>query len=344
MSPMDENQLRHELRHAAPDLPDSATLGRAVAARGRSVRRRRAMVATAAVAVIAASGVTVWAALPREPRDAVPIQTPSASPTPTATPTSPSPTPTGPTATPNPTTAGPTATPTGTRTSPGGGPGTPTARPTASGGPATPTAPKKWGNTIEAPGSFGSLGTFTLSGDAAPGRAKAGWTAGDSALVYCDASGRVQLGALGQVEAGRTLMASEGESTSVQGVLVFPNDAAATLFLEQVRAGVTACQGRQPGTGTEGASRSVFELTRPTGLGQQALTTGSHAQMFVNGAWTDAPGGDATLWVRQGRAVTFATEGGEYLGPVWSGRADVAGEMRATVRHALPQMCTWGGC
>ena len=41
MSPMDERELRHELRHAAPDLPASDTLGRAVMARGRALRRRR---------------------------------------------------------------------------------------------------------------------------------------------------------------------------------------------------------------------------------------------------------------------------------------------------------------
>ena len=334
MSPMEERELRDELRAAAPDLPASDSLGRAVMARGRAVRRRRAMVATAAVALVAASGVTVWATLPRDTRDAIPVQTPSVTPTPSRTPT-PAPTPTGSAGTPSPTAA--TGAPSPSRATPSGTPATPSGRPTASGTPST-GAPKKWGQTVNAPGSFGDLGGFTLAADASPGKAKAGWTAGDSALVYCDATGRVSLPALADVEAGRTLMSGEGESASVQGVLRFVTEASAQRFLQQVQAGVIACDGAQPKTGSDGASRSVSETSKPAGLGQQALVTGSHAQQYVSGAWANAPGGDATLWVRQGRTVTFATEGGEFVGPVWSGRPDIATELRGTVQHALRQL------
>lgn len=336
MSPMDERELRHELRHAAPDLPASDTLGRAVMARGRALRRRRAMVATAAFALVAASGVTVWATLPRDTQDAIPVQTPSMTPTPTLTPT-PSATPSGSTGTPSPT-ATPTA-PTSTKPTPARSStvATPSGKPTASGAPST-SAAKKWGQTVNAPGSFGDLGGFTLAADAAPGKAKPGWKAGDSALVYCDATGRVTLPALADVEAGRTLMSGQGESASVQGVLRFATEASAQRFLQQVQAGVSACDAAQPTAGTDGASRWVSETSKPSGLGQQALVTGSHNQQFVTGAWTNAPGGDATLWVRQGRTVTFATEGGEFVGPVWSGRPDIAAELRGTVQHALKQL------
>lgn len=351
MSPIDKNELRDELRRAGADAPASPELGPLAIARGRAIRRRRGVVATAAVAVVAVSGATLWATLPREPREAVPIQTPTLSPTPSASPTvSDSPTPTPPpTAAPTPSgtpsapgTIAPRRTPSGAATTTAPRPtGSGTARPSASG-----TAPAaRWGKTIEAPGRFGDLGTFRLAGDAAPGRAASGWTAQDSTILYCSPTGRVTLSAMADVVAGRNLVSAEGESTRGQGVLLFATEASARSFLAQVRAGVEACGKQQPSAGAEGDGRQVMSVSTPSGLGQQALVTGGHAQMYVGGAWTDAPGGDATLWVRQGRAVTYALEGGEFLGPVWSGRADIAAELRGTVQQALPQLCPLqGGC
>lgn len=188
------------------------------------------------------------------------------------------------------------------------------------------------------PGSFGDLGAFTLQADASPGKAKPGWRAENSPAVLCNIGPEPAMGALGRVVAGRTLTSSEGESVSRQGVLRFDNDASAAMFLTEVRAIVSRCDAAQPTTGQAGASREVAETTQPSGLGHEALTTGSHQQLWVDGAWRDAPGGDATLWVRQGRTVTFAFEGGEFVGPVWSGRPDVTTRLRGTVQHALQQL------
>ena len=65
MSPIDKNARRDELRRAGADAPASPELGPPAIARGRALRRRRGVVATAAVAVVAVSGAPLWAPLPQ---------------------------------------------------------------------------------------------------------------------------------------------------------------------------------------------------------------------------------------------------------------------------------------
>lgn len=332
MSPIDENELRDELWFAEPASgPQPDALGAAVVARGRAVRRRRVAAASvASLAVVALAGAGIWNALPRTHTDAVPAQTPSASASPSPTPSA------SPTETPGPTPSGqptPSTTPgSGTTTTPR--PGTPSG---------TPAGVGAWTDTTRLPGNYGDLGTFKL-----PGEGGRGWAVGDRSSFACGPDQHV-VGhdALRELEASRQLGTTfEGEGGDWRGILVFRTEAAADEFMFQVRSSVARCvEEGLPATNPEGYPRFVYRYEQ-VAVGDDGFAVAEYDQLYMDGEWKNSPGGWYELWARDGRAVTVAGSGGEYVGNIITDRPDVVTEQRAIVDEVLKQTCRWtsAGC
>ena len=194
------------------------------------------------------------------------------------------------------------------------------------------------------PASLGDLGDVRLLHEGAD--AQTGdtvWRPEASTAYTCGTA--LSLPALRDLAAGRRIATVGPVGTDAEAMLVFRSEDAARTFLRQLRTGADACAQRTP-TPDPGQSGSPTERSRATvrayDLGAEGLITTFFTERRIAGGWTVAPGATATLWVRQGRAVTLAETSGEYVGDIPTTQPDViSGVLRPPVLHALEQMCAY---
>lgn len=103
------------------------------------------------------------------------------------------------------------------------------------------------------------------------------------------------------------------EGANGEGVLAFANDADATAFMEQLRAGYAACaDADEP---VEGFRTRMASGAETPPVGTEAFSIRTWTEYSSDGqSWTEAPGGSYDLVARQGRFVALAYTGGEYVG------------------------------
>ena len=214
---------------------------------------------------------------------------------------------------------------------------TPTRTPTA-GASATPG-----GGASTAPASLGTLpdGVRLLhEGEAADGDTSAWeaspWGDGCPGVVTTHTS-------FGSLVASRNIVATAPEWGASETLLVFESDAAAQLFLDEVRATNAACarDGADPETRTRTAS-DAFDGAWDAGL---ALRSWDEHSTDGGATWGERPGASLDLVVRRGRAVTLSSQGGEFLGDTYANSAVVA-ETRRAIDALVPSLCTFtaAGC
>lgn len=216
--------------------------------------------------------------------------------------------------------------------------------PAASGTPGGATTTSAGATASRLPGVPGRTGTlpegFTLrhqgvgpTGDAT------GWEP-DIFTVGCGRA--ADLPSLDRLEASLNLVRLAPEEGRTETILVFASEPDAQAFMAELLV-ESDCE---PITSAEDAGlREVFAAGALPGLGDEALSTRSWFEQDIDGVWTPRPGGALRLVARAGRAVTMAGFGGETVGDPISQTALVA-DLRASLDHALPQMCVWtdAGC
>lgn len=298
MSPIDENELRDELRFAEPaSSPRPDALGAAVVARGRAVRRRRtALASVATVAVVALAGVGVWNVLPRDGQHAVPstqTPTPSASPVDTPLPS---------------VTSTPTTAPT---------PPTPAAPPPGS----TPTWAYPGGpHKGVVPSDFGTaLQDRTLPRERETGVKEYGPFEPMALPINCANGVEVELTTLQMLEASRMrsrVMA--GDSSEMDGALLFPTDSDARAFITELGHVLATCDPVGPANShsdMDPVDRTRIATSVLTGAGDEAIAVRYWTERQLDPSrWVEAPGGTLELWARSGRLVAYHSLSGEFVG------------------------------
>lgn len=321
MTPMDESELRDELRHADAGVgPRPDALSASVIKRGRGVRQRRTVMAGVTAILLVGTGIGLGSALNGANRDAIPAGTPSASPSSTQT-HSVSPTP-APTVTPTPTaTATTTATATVTVTVPA-----------TSNVPPAPT----YDASLGLPTDFGDVGDAKMPHEISGAGT---WNLAE-VRVGCGST-PFTLPALGQLAGGKSaVVESEGESYGSESVLVFTSEAAAAEFMTQLSQEMRACVAEGPTLDEPSQGSPVLrnhkalhvDPTRPDAL---TLSFWTEAQLEGDDQWGTYPGGDFSYWARKGAVVIRAEWAGEYVGDIVSTQPDSHDELRTTVLDAL---------
>jgi len=234
----------------------------------------------------------------------------------------------------------PSTTPSGTMV----GAASPNWTPAASGTPGGATTPSAGATASSLPGGPGRRGTlpdgFTLlhqgvgpTGDAT------GWEP-DTFTVGCGRA--ADLPSLDRLEASLNLVRLAPEEGRTETILVFAGEPDARAFMAELLA-ESDCE---PITSAEDTGlREVFAAEALPGLGDEALSTRSWFEQDPGGVWTPRPGGALRLVARAGRAVTMAGFGGESVGDPIT-QTELVADLRASLDHALPQMCVWtdAGC
>lgn len=297
MSPIDENELRDELWFAEPASgPQPDALGATVAARGRAVRRRRtALASVATVAVVALAGVGVWNALPRTHTDAVPAQTPTASPVENSTPT-----PSASPSVPPPSTPTPDGVPAPSGTTSG----------TYPGGPHKGVVPSDHGTALR---------DRTLPRELEAGTPDSDPFEAQALPINCANAVEVDLPTLTLLEASRLrgrLMA--GDSHEMDGALLFRTEADARAFLTELRAVLSACDPIGPESSLsdmDPIDRTIMATSAVASPGDDAIAVRYWTERRIDeNQWGTAPGGTLELWARSGRLVGYHSISGEFVG------------------------------
>lgn len=112
------------------------------------------------------------------------------------------------------------------------------------------------------------------------------------------------------------------EGSDIDGLVQFTDEAAAKAFMAEITTLYAKCAPIGPQSHNQGTAedpvyeRSLIATGRQDTPGVEALSVRTWTERKLDDKWVEAPGGDVTLFARDGRYVAVASSGGEYVGDV----------------------------